>query len=141
MERDLKLERIFSNNRFTGGNMFLDNKFLCFSCEDIHREIKIPGETRIPAGRYKVGVVFSPKHGPNTLQLQNVPDFTGIQIHVGNSEVDTEGCILVGDDLTADSSIQHPLTKSRSCFDRIHPILLPIAQAGDLWISIIDRDR
>lgn len=49
----------------------------------------------IPLGEYEVRATVTPKHG-NTWEVMNVPDRTAILIHVGNSPLDTEGCILLG---------------------------------------------
>lgn len=58
-------------------------------------------ETAIPNGRYRITLVNSPKFSPkvdnrNMPLLNNVPSFTGILIHWGNSAADSSGCILVG---------------------------------------------
>ena len=50
----------------------------------------------IPAGTYKAAAHKSPKNG-RCIQLSDVPNRSFIQIHAGNSVVDTLGCILVGE--------------------------------------------
>jgi hypothetical protein len=35
-------------------------------------------------------------HNPNRIELKNVPGFTNVQIHVGNTADDVEGCFAVG---------------------------------------------
>lgn len=73
-----------------------------YSCEDIDRRVeedlsrKQKGATAIPVGTYAVRLYDSPKHGPDTPELVDVPGFRHVQIHVGNGAGDTEGCILVG---------------------------------------------
>ena len=67
-----------------------------FSCEDPERDTKIKGQTAIPVGTYSVILYDSPKHGPDTPELVNVPGFAHIQIHSGNTTADTEGCLLLG---------------------------------------------
>ncbi len=74
-----------------------------FTLEDVVREgPKVPGETAIPAGRYKVILsashVFKNRDGsPKVLpELLDVPGFSGVRIHGGNTAADTKGCILVG---------------------------------------------
>ena len=57
---------------------------------------KIPGETAIPAGRYEIKDTYSPRFKKNVLEVVNVPGFQGIRIHPGNTEADTEGCLLLG---------------------------------------------
>lgn len=100
------LKRISDNGKSTIGYLSAD-KFKCFTLEDEYREEKVKRETRIPAGRYRVKLKrvltgltkkYREKHPWFTwhLELQNVPNFTSIYIHVGNFETQTEGCILVG---------------------------------------------
>lgn len=103
---NLVLTREEVSLKSTAGRLFIDGGFFCYTLEDTLREIvgipvekwKIKKETAIPAGIYKVTLAPSPKRGGRIMPLLlNVPGFVGIQIHVGNNNVDTEGCILVGD--------------------------------------------
>jgi len=68
--------------------------------EDTVRDVKIHGQTAIPAGRYKVELQNSPRFGADTITLLDVPNFQHIRIHGGNDVDDTEGCPLVGLELT-----------------------------------------
>jgi len=102
----LKLPRYNSSTNSTGGLLFVDGLFHCFTCEDEHRDIKIHGETRIPAGTYEIklrtqgGMTkrYAKKFDfhQGMLWLQDVPGFDWIYIHIGNNEKHTDGCILVG---------------------------------------------
>ena len=56
---------------------------------------KIEGMTAIPCGNYEAIFHTSPKFG-ECIWVQNVPWFSEILIHVGNTAKDTKGCILVG---------------------------------------------
>lgn len=85
-----------------------DGHRLCYTLEDPVREIpgqpvatwKVKGSTAIPAGRYRITLEDSPRFGPDTLTVHDVPGFTGVRIHAGNTERDTEGCPLLGMDVT-----------------------------------------
>lgn len=124
----------------TLGTLSLNGKFLCDTLEDEFRDIKVHGETRIPAGTYKIELVnspkFTPRYGHKMLSVSNVPNFQGILIHPGNTDKDTSGCILVGkrDKLTA------TLFDSRNTFESIYKILSPLVANG-LFINIVDADR
>lgn len=78
----------------------------CWTCEDVIREIpgvsvavwKVPGQTAIPAGLYRVILTPSQRfHGKVLPLLEDVPGFSGIRIHPGNTSAETEGCILPGE--------------------------------------------
>ena len=81
-----------------------DAKVLCYTLEDMVREVpgkpveswKRKGETAIPVGIYALSLVNSPKFGPDTLSIANVKGFEYIRMHAGNTELDTEGCLLLG---------------------------------------------
>lgn len=74
-----------------------------YSCEDLDRgdgAAKVAGVTAIPVGTYRVHLYDSPKHGPDTPELLDVPGFHHVQIHSGNGPQDTLGCLLFGLDRT-----------------------------------------
>tara|TARA_A100001391_G_C4964752_1_gene250966 strand:- start:238 stop:660 length:423 start_codon:yes stop_codon:yes gene_type:complete len=50
----------------------------------------------IPAGSYTITKGDSPRFGPNTWQVMDVPGRTHILFHVGNTADDVVGCIAVG---------------------------------------------
>lgn len=97
----LTLKRIFKGADYTIGKLYVDGKYFCDTLEDrvrdLAKEKKIPGETAIPAGTYKVIVTMSPRFGRMLPRLLNVPFFDGILIHRGNTAKDSAGCILVGE--------------------------------------------
>lgn len=88
------------------------NEFICFFLEDEQRDVKVAGETRIPAGTYEIKLrnvggmtkryasKWSNKGYPaihrGMLELQNVKNFDWVYIHVGNTDDHTEGCLLAG---------------------------------------------
>lgn len=97
----LKLIRQFGTEGFTEGKLYIDDVFECYTVEDEDRHleaggIKIPAVTAIPKGSYEVVLSMSPRFKRILPEVLNVPGFTGVRIHSGNSSKDSEGCILVG---------------------------------------------
>ena len=86
---------------FTLGRLSVDGRPLGFTCEDTDRKLedggeKIPGKTAIPRGRYPLQLSMSQRFKRVLPEITNVPGFTGIRIHGGNTHADTEGCPLLG---------------------------------------------
>lgn len=54
------------------------------------------GVSCIPPGEYICKVIMSPKRGYQVYELQNVPNRTNVEIHIGNTVLDIEGCVLLG---------------------------------------------
>lgn len=97
----LELNRIAEKPLYTIGRLFVDGKYFCDTledrCRDLDKEEKVMHETAIPTGVYEVIVNVSVKFKRKLPLLLNVPYFTGIRIHRGNTDKDTSGCILVGE--------------------------------------------
>lgn len=125
----------------TLGGAFLDGQRLCYTLEDELRELpgcpvsdwKIDGKTAIPAGTYQLELVDSPHHGKDTLQLKGVPGFQYIHIHAGNTENDTEGCVLVGFEIDTDEDIKGGTSKP--ALVKLKALLVPKLKAGEevIW--------
>jgi hypothetical protein len=79
------------------GELYIDGEYFCKTLEDAKREKKIAGETCIKAGGYNVAVNYSGAFKRDLPLLENVPEFSAIRIHAGNTPADTKGCILVGE--------------------------------------------
>ena len=94
----LLLKRIYKGPEYTIGRLYIDGKYFCDTLEDTVRPdgMKIYGKTAIPAGTYKVELVPSYRFQRLMPMLLDVPNFSGILIHNGNTADDTDGCILVG---------------------------------------------
>lgn len=92
---EMSLERYFFSEKKTIGRLFIEGDYY-YTLEDAVRDVKIAGETCIPYGVYDVKMTMS-MHFKKVLPLLiGVPNYTGVRIHSGNTEADTQGCILVG---------------------------------------------
>lgn len=98
----MTLKRQGCTAKSTPGTLAIDGKFECFTLEDVVRPEKIAGCTAIPAGEYHVMINHSNRFNRPLPLLLDVPGFAGVRIHPGNTDKDTEGCILVGDSQSAD---------------------------------------
>lgn len=98
---DIQVKVFEKGTDYTLSRVSIDGFFQCYSIEDEIRNVKLKGETCIPAGTYKVEKRYSPKFSPKTghemLWVKDVPGFQYILIHTGNTDDDTEGCLVVGD--------------------------------------------
>lgn len=97
----LTLKRVAKRDTYTIGKLYVDGQYWCDTLEDrvrdLTKEKKVPGQTAIPAGTYDVVVNISPKFRRLLPRLLNVPHFDGILIHRGNTDKDSAGCILPGE--------------------------------------------
>lgn len=133
----LTLRREPSANGCTTGRLSVDGRHECYTCEDVTRpgQEKVPGKTAIPEGRYRVVVTHSQRFGCLLPLLLDVPGFTGIRIHTGNTAADTEGCILPGLGMLPDR-----VTESRKAFEPLFSkIQAALASGEDVWIEISQR--
>lgn len=140
----LLLKRTARKPKYTIGKLYIDNKYFCDTLEDTDRNLtnkmslieikarKIAGETAIPTGTYKVTLdVVSPKYSNfnkypyvkfcegKMPRLLNVPGYEGILIHAGNTQNDTDGCVLVG----VNSQVG-AVTNSQNTWRKLYDILL-----------------
>lgn len=128
----LLLERMIRTERTTIGNLSVNQKNFCFILEDKDRGLKSSmslgeiqklkqyGITAIPSGIYKVIIVYSNHFKMRVPMLVAVPGYVSIEIHPGNKDADTLGCLLTGykhgiDCITAGTS--------RPAFDDLMKIL------------------
>src|SRR5712691_769729 len=88
----LRLERGPVQADGTFGHLVVDGAPFCETLENPPGKDKGP----VPAGRYDVTLTFSERFQRKLPLLADVPGFTGVRLHPGNTEADTTGCILLG---------------------------------------------
>ena len=129
-----------SKDGATLGDLYVDGVHECVTLEDEVREKKgvaveqwkIAGRTAIPEGKYRVVLTQSQRFKKVLPELLNVPGFSGVRIHPGNTSADTEGCILVGEE-KAGNKILH----SKAAFIELMALLTTVTDGGEqVWIEI-----
>jgi hypothetical protein len=83
--------------RSTCGVMSIDGVRQCFTLEPPYDKTQTIKPRAIPAGTYPAELILSPEFHFKVLLLQNVPDFSGVEIHCGNWPRNTKGCTLIGE--------------------------------------------
>lgn len=132
---ELTLRRKFKGPSYTIGDLSINGKFFCNTIEDTVRPLpatcpettrgrsctckgKIYAETAIPVGKYKITLEYSPRFKRRMPYLHDVPHFLGILIHSGNTEADSAGCIIVGE-----NTVKGKVLNSRATFQRLYALL------------------
>ena len=143
-------DRFFSDDDTTVSVVFVDSEFICFFIEDEYREHKVTGETRIPTGTYEIDLRTYggfdrryrdkyPDIHMGMLQLMDVPGFTDILIHVGNTDDNTMGCLLANSGVYVEEG-NISGQSSVNAYKRFYEKVLPAALDGELSIEIVDSD-
>ena len=146
----ITVTRIKSDREATISTVEIDGKFQCFGLEDEYRENKVPGETRIPVGSYditvrKVGGFHNryskkfPNHHKGMLWVRDVPNFEYILIHIGNTDDNTAGCLLVGKN--GNTSGELSVGNSTGAYKELYAKVIDAAINGDLTIEYLDKDN
>lgn len=145
---EILLKRIAKKPNYTIGKLYIDGKYFCDTLEDKDRgllqsmtedeilKIKVKDQTAIPTGKYKIDMnTVSPKFGNSSWaklykgivpRLINVPGYSGVLIHPGNTASDTSGCILLGQNKVVGQIINSQVTwkafmqKVTSCKEAIN---------------------
>jgi hypothetical protein len=160
---NLLLIREHDNGKDTIGKLYFKDQQniirYVFTLEDQARQVIVKGDTRISAGKYEItlrkegGVYESYCNHKNKeiadltkkygmLWIRNVPNFEYILIHIGNTETDTEGCVLVGDNINNNSYISGFISNSTDAYIKLVKAVFPAFDRQDkLSISIIDQDK
>ena len=111
--------------KHTIGVLYVDGERQCYSLEDEDRKleeggVKILKQTAIPRGTYRVVLDMSTRFKKIMPHILDVPQFTGIRIHAGNTAEDVEGCILVGRRVTAgECSIYESLVARNALMEKL----------------------
>tara|TARA_R110002012_G_scaffold33951_2_gene98777 strand:+ start:188 stop:787 length:600 start_codon:yes stop_codon:yes gene_type:complete len=149
--------RTSSGKDSTSGLLFevSQNKrtFLAYTLEDEQRDVKVWGETRIPAGTYKLKLrteggfhnKYASKYGnfhKGMIHVQDVPGFEYILWHTGNTDEHTAGCLIMGNTQTNNRIAKDGfIGSSVDAYKFVYPRVVSAIEAGiDVEVEYIDFD-
>lgn len=146
---ELLIDRKWKKQSYTISNLYIDGKWFC-NCledadrgldnsmsEDMIRTLKKPSITAIPRGTYEITLdVVSPKYSKvqfykdvcngKVPRLKNVKGFDGILIHAGNTDKDSSGCLLVGQ-----NKVKGQVINSKETFKQLYQLLQDRKNKGE----------
>ena len=138
---ELLVDRKWKKQSYTISNLYINGEWFC-NCledadrgldnsmsEDMIRTLKKPSITAIPRGTYEITLdVVSPKYSKvqfykdvcngKVPRLKNVKGFDGILIHAGNTDKDSSGCLLVGQ-----NKVKGQVVNSKETFKQLYKLL------------------
>jgi len=134
---NILVRRIEFGTNYTVGRLYVSDVFECFTLEDVVRApgVKVQNATAIPAGMYKVIIDYSPHFGKDLPHIMDVPGFTEIRLHWGNTDLNTDGCLLVGTTWAGGDFIGN----SVKAFNHLFPQIEAAIKVGES-VTIIIQD-
>ena len=147
----LNLIRYNHDKKSTQGILMLNGKFFCHTVEDEHRCEKVNGQTRIPEGNYPVeqrleDTSLTKKYKAKFnwfdyhFEIKDIPNFKWVYIHIGNSELDTEGCLLVGDTAINDpDNISSRIGNSTIAYKRLYMAMKKAVSNNESITLLIEK--
>ena len=130
---------------WTISRLFVNGRFECFTLEDEKRAVKVRGETRIASGRFRVVLrtvggfherylkKFGPDFHRGMLWITNVPGFEFILFHIGNTDEDTDGCVLVGQTMNPAGTISGSERAYRHFYP---PVAAALLRGEEVWVTV-----
>lgn len=113
---------------------------LCWVLQD-----GVGSKERIPGGRYEVKLRkeggfhtnYTKRFGDfhrGMIELQDVPGFKYILVHIGNSPKDTRGCLLTGTTWDMQSAF---IGSSEAAYKLVYKLIADRLEAGErVWITV-----
>jgi hypothetical protein len=113
-EFTMEVIRVLGQDDCTLGQFFVNGVAIAYVLELPWKNNK-PMISSIPPGRYETSIRYDTKKRLR-LHVDGVPGRSGIQMHIGTTPEDTQGCVLIG---TGVSAVQCTLTDTRGAADRL----------------------
>lgn len=139
---ELELIRSVFNPQSTLGELHINGSFFAYTLEDVDRKLngdcakKVKNETAIDYGQFEIVLSFSNRFQKYLPELLNVPCFSKIRIHGGNTQDDTEGCILIG----AETNHKDRIWNCPSTVNKLVTLLKSVEKKEKIWIEVAKKD-
>lgn len=141
-----KIVRVAEGKQSTLSHLYIDGIFQCYLLEDKIRTVKIPKQTAIPTGQYTLRLNTwggmnadyrqkFPKLHKGMIEINGLPNFSFVYIHIGNTYTHTAGCPLCGFGFELVNG-DYQVLRSKDAYQMIYPKLLAIIQGKESGISI-----
>jgi hypothetical protein len=122
------------SGKATISDLYVDDDWQCYGLEDVERlGPKLHGQTAIPTGWYKIALRHSPRFKRILPWILDVPQFDYVLIHPGNTDDDTEGCLLVGQ-TKGDDFVGNSKAAFNQLFLKIQDVI--DLQRGGVWLNV-----
>ncbi len=142
------VKRIRQGNNSTLSKIYVDDVLLCYGLEDAVREMKIKGETAIPAGRYRLtfntyGAMNArykrkfPEIHQGMVEIKGIPNYSYVYMHIGNNIGDTAGCLLVGESWELIDG-DYEIRRSKKAYLALYQKLIRLMVEEPVWIEVSD---
>ena len=134
---EFTLKRIAKKDGYTIGHLYVNGIMkVCDTLEPQWRDFhhgaqKVDGKSAIPEGRYPLVVTWSPRFKQWLPLLVGVTLFEGVRIHSGNTPLDTQGCILPGQNRK-----KGMVLNSRTAMRKIMALLNAREPGEPAWIKV-----
>ena len=141
-----KIIRVAEGKNSTLSHLYIDGIFQCVLLEDKIRAVKIMKQTAIPEGIFRLQLntwggmnkTYFPKYGPihkGMIEIADLPTFSAVYIHVGNTIVETAGCPLVGLSYIKKDG-EYQVLQSADAYRQVYRKLYQVATGKDNQIEI-----
>lgn len=149
---DVVIARFASDSDTTVGALYIDEIQQCYIVEDQYQSIKVAGETRIPAGIYRLGFrtenssmneQYKEKYSyhQGMIEILDIPNFTDVYIHIGNDDDDTAGCLLPNMKLVMSSSgIGFAGQQSTVAYEKVYKKIAGLMKQKAVHLRIDNKD-
>ena len=131
--------RRYNNSRYCIGDLYVDGVWISNTLEDTdrgfnqHMSEKYIRQNKVN-GKFSKKLYYRNFCGGKLPRLLNVRGFDGVLIHIGNTEADTEGCILTGY-----NKVKGMVVNSKDAFEKLYKILQEAVNRDENIILSITR--